>query len=147
MSFKMGIGPVLAALGFGIKGEKLTINVDISAGITVSGGGGTGSSGQQTATEKMDESNKYTVRLEGATTPYTGDTFMASLNSLTTPSTTPGTPASKTPILPNPNLGGFSASNPPGALPKTAPTEERLGQRMFQPSPYGQAFVTSRTLD
>jgi hypothetical protein len=147
LHFKMGIGPVLAALGFGIKGEKLTINVDISAGVSVSGGGGTGSSGQQTSTEKMDESNKYTVRLEGATTPYTGDTFMASLNSLTTPSTTPGTPASKTPILPNPNLGGFTVSNPPGALPKTAPTEERFGQRMFQPSPYGQAFVTSRTLD
>ena len=51
---------------------------------------------------------------------------MASLNTLTTPSTTPGNPSSKTAILPNPNLGGFTASNPPAALPK-APTEEKFG--------------------
>jgi hypothetical protein len=147
LSFQMGIGPVLAALGFGIKGEKLTVNVDLSAGVTISGGSGTGTTTQQTATEKLDEGHKYTVKLEGAMAPYTNDTFMASLNSLTTPSSTPGSPASKTPILPNPNLGGFTSSNPPGALPKTAPTEERFGQRMFIPSPFGQAFVTSRTLD
>jgi hypothetical protein len=147
MHFTMSMGPVLAALGFGLNAKDLTVKIDVSADITVSGGSGTGTSQQETATEKLDESNKYTVRLEGATTPYTGDTFMASLNSLTTPSTTPGTPASKTPILPDPNLGGFTVSNPPGALPKAAPTEERLGQRMFMPSPYGQAFVTSRTLD
>ncbi|HZQ43465.1 MAG TPA: hypothetical protein VFA99_09440 [Acidobacteriaceae bacterium] len=147
LSFSMGIGPVLSALGFGIKGEKLTVNVDISADVAISGGSGSGSTSQQTASEKLDESHKYTVRLDGAMAPYTGDTFMASLNSLTVASTTVGTPASKTPILPNPNLGGFTTSNPPGALPKTAATEERFGQRMFLPSPYGQAFVTSRTLD
>ena len=71
---------------------------------------------------------------------------MASLNTLTTPSATPGNPSAKTAILPNPNLGGFTASNPPAALPKT-PTEEKFGARMFVPSPYGQAFVTSQTLD
>ena len=32
-------------------------------------------------------------------------------------------------------------------MPKTAPTEEKFGQRMYVPSPYGQAFVTSQTLD
>ncbi|GLQ91517.1 beta strand repeat-containing protein [Dyella acidisoli] len=147
MSFQMGIGPVLAALGFGLKGEKLTVNIGISAGLTVSGGGGTGSTTQQTATEKLDEGHKYTVKLEGTMAPYTGDSFMANLNSLSVPSATVGTPASKTPILPSPALGGFTTSNPPGALPKTAPTEERFGQRMFVPSSYGQAFVTSTTLD
>ena len=147
LGFGIGLGPVLAALGFGIKGEKMTVNIDISGGLTVSGGSGTGTTTQQTATEKLDEGHKYTVKLDGAMAPFTGDTFMASLNSLTVPSTTVGTPASKTPILPNPNLGGFTTSNPPGALPKTPVTEERFGQRMFLPSPYGQAFVTSRTLD
>jgi len=147
MSFAMGIGPVLSGLGFGLKGEKLTINVGLSAGLTVSGGDGGGNTQQQTATEKLDESHKYTVKLDGAMAPYTGDTFMAGLNSLTVASSTVGTPASKTPILPNPNLGGFTTSNPPGALPKTNVTEERFGQRMFVPSPYGQAFVTSQTND
>src|SRR5262249_50518435 len=47
---------------------------------------------------------------------------------------------------PNPNLGGFTSSNPPAALPK-APTDEKFGARMYVPSPYGQAFVTSQTLD
>ena len=147
MSFKMGIAPVLAPVGAGIHAEKLTITVGVTGGVTVSYGNTTGSTGQQTASEKLDEGHKYTVRLEGAMAPYTGDTFMASLNSLTVASNTVGTPASKTPILPNPNLGGFTTSNPAGALPKTAVTEERWGQRMFVPSPYGQAFVTSQTLD
>ena len=147
LSFKLGIGPVLAALGFGVKGEKLTVNVDISAGITVSGGSGTGNTTQRTATEKLDESHKYTVRMQGTMAPYTGDSFMASVNSLSVPSATVGTPASRTPILPNPQLGGFTTSNPPGALPKTTVTEERFGQRMFVPSPYGQVFVTSTTVD
>jgi hypothetical protein len=147
MSFQMGIGPVLAALGFGIKGEKLTVTVALSAGLTVSGGTGSGGTTQETATQRVDESNKYTVRLEGSMMPYTSDTFMAGLNSVAIASSTVGTAASKTPILPNPSLGGFTTSNPPGALPKTAPTEERFGQRMFVPAPYGQAFVTSRTLD
>jgi hypothetical protein len=147
LAFQMGIGPVLAALGFGVKGEKLTVNVGISAGLTISGGSGTGTTTQETATEKLDEGHKYSVRMEGTMTPYTGDGFMANLNSLSVPSATVGTPASKTPILPNPQLGGFTTSNPPGALPKTTVTEERFGQRMFVPSPYGQAFVTSTTVD
>ena len=101
---------------------------------------------QPTRRNKLEESNKYTVKLQGTLAPFTGDQFMASLNTLTTPSTHLGNPASKTAILPNPNLGGFTASNPPGALPKT-PTEEKFGARMYVPSPYGQAFVTSQTLD
>jgi hypothetical protein len=72
---------------------------------------------------------------------------MAGLNKVTTPSTTPGTQAAKAAILPNPNLGGFTASNSPAALPKTTVTDEKFGQRMFVPSPYGQAFVVSQTLD
>ena len=147
MAFQMSIGPVLAALGFGVNSGKLTISVGLSAGLSVSGGSGTGTTTQQTASERLDEGHRYSVRLEGAMAPYSGDTFMASLNSLTTASTTVGTPASKTPILANPELGGFTTSNPPAALPKTPVTEERFGQRMFVPSPYGQAFVTSRTLD
>ncbi len=147
LSFQMGIGPVLAALGFGIKGEKLTVTVGISAGLTISGGSASGTTTQKTATEKLDEGHKYTVRLEGTMAPYTGDGFMANLNSVSVASATVGTPASKTPILPNPQLGGFTTSNPPGALPKTTVTEERFGQRMFVPSPYGQAFVTSTTVD
>ena len=144
--FGFNIGPVLAALGFGINSD-ITVKVALGGGITVSGGSGSGSTAQNTATESLNESHKYTVKLDGAVAPYTGDSFMASLNSLSVPSSTVGTPASKTPILPNPNLGGFTTSNPPGALPKTAVTEERWGQRMFVPSPYGQAFVTSQTVD
>ena len=145
--FEMGIGPVLAALGFGINSKELAVKVAMSAGITVSGGSSDSSSASQSASHRQDQSNKYTVRLEGALMPYSGDSFMASLNALSVTSSTVGTPASKTPILPSPALGGFTTSNPPGALPKTAPTEERFGQRMFVPSPYGQAFVTSRTVD
>jgi hypothetical protein len=108
----------------------------------------TSTSGQTgTASNKLDESNRYTVKLQGAMAPYTGDLFMASLNTLATPSTTPGLPASKSPILPDPNSGGFTTANPPGQLPKTAPTEEKFGSRMYVPSPYGQAFVTSATED
>ena len=105
-----------------------------------------GDGSQITASNKLDESNKYTVKLQGTLAPVTGDQFMATLNSVTTQSTTVGTAASKTAILPNPNLGGFTSSNPPAALPKT-PTEEKFGARMYVPSPYGQAFVTSQTLD
>jgi hypothetical protein len=146
-SFNIGVAPTIAPFGVGIKAEKMTVNVSLSGGITISGGSSSSSSGAKNASNRQDESNKYTVRLEGAMMPYSGDTFMASLNSQSVASNTVGTPASKTPILPNPNLGGFTTSNSPGALPKTAPTEERFGQRMFMPSPYGQAFVTSKTVD
>ena len=73
----------------------------------------------RTPANKFDESIKYTVKMQGTLAPYTGDQFMASLNTLTTPSATPGNPSTKTAILPNPNLGGFTTSNPPSALPKT----------------------------
>jgi hypothetical protein len=105
-----------------------------------------GSTTEDTASIKLDESNKYTLKMQGTLAPYTGDLFMANLNTVTTPSTTPGTPGAKSAILPNPNLGGFTTSNPAAPLPKTV-TEEKFGQRMFVPSPYGQAFVTSQTLD
>jgi hypothetical protein len=91
--------------------------------------------------------NKYTIKLQGAPAPLTLDPFMANLNSVTTPSTTVGTAASKSAILPNPNLGGFTTSNPAGALPSKPPPDEKFGARMFVPTPYGQAFVASSTLD
>ena len=146
--FEFSVGLVLAPMGGGAKVDKISVKATMAAGFDYSSGGGSSvDAWQKTATNKLDELNKYSVRLEGALAPFTGDTFMASLNSLSVPSTTVGASASKTPILPNPNLGGFTTSNPPGALPKTAPTEERFGQRMYVPSPYGQAFVTSQTLD
>ena len=147
LGFNIAVGTMLAPLGFGAKFDKLTVAFGLSAGYTISGGSNNGSTSQQTANFKLDEGKKYTVRLEGTMAPYTGDTFMASVNSLSVPSATVGTTASKIPILPNPNLGGFTTSNPAAALPKTAVTEERFGQRMFLPSSYGQAFVTSTTLD
>ena len=42
------------------------------------------------ATQKLDESNKFTVKMQGTLAPYTGDLFMSSLNTLTTPSNTRG---------------------------------------------------------
>ena len=123
------------------------VNLGFKFGQTLSLEGSQDNGNQQTASNKYDESHKYTVKLQGTMSPYTSDLFMSSLNTLTTPSNTAGNPASKTAILPNLNLGGFTNSNPPSTLPKTAPTEEKYGQRMFQPSPYGQAFVLSQTLD
>jgi hypothetical protein len=123
--------------------------LDIEAAALLSSGyteSSTGNGWKQDASYKLDESIKYTVKMQGTLAPYTGDQFMATLNTLTTPSATPGNPSTKMAILPNPNLGGFTTSNPPSALPK-APTEEKFGARMFVPSPYGQAFVTSQTLD
>jgi hypothetical protein len=138
----------LSPVGFGIGLDKKTA-VDLTA--TYDGDETTTSSNdvntQETSSAKLDESNKYTLKMQGTLMPYTNDLYMASLNALTTASTTTGTQSSKTAILPDPNLGGFTTSNPPGQLPKTAPTEEKFGQRMYIPSPYGQAFVTSQTLD
>ena len=99
------------------------------------------------ATERLDELSQFIVRLQGAIAPYDGDQLMASLNSQTVPSATPGVSARKSAILPDPTVGGFTASNPPAGLPKTPVTDEKYGQRMFLPSPYGHAFVTSTTLD
>ena len=133
----MGAGVHTPAVKVNLEGKPANLN------LTWTGINGT----TKTSSEKLDEQNRYVVRLEGAMAPYTGDPFMAGLNTASVPSTTPGVPASRSPILPDPNVGGFTTSNPPGALPKTAPTEERFGQRMFLPSPYGQAFVTSQTED
>ena len=143
-----GFDADLAPIGFGVNFDKKAV-VDLTA--TYVGDETTTTSNdantQKTSSAKLDESNKYTLKLQGTLMPYTNDQFMASLNALTTASSTTGTQASKTAILPDPNLGGFTASNPPGQLPKIAPTEEKFGQRMYIPSPYGQAFVTSQTLD
>ena len=140
-----GFDADLAPIGFGVNFDKKAV-VNLTA--TYVGDETTTTSNdtntQKTSSAKLDESNKYTLKLQGTLMPYTNDQFMASLNALTTASSTTGTQASKTAILPDPNLGGFTASNPPGQLPKIAPTEERFGQRMYIPSPYGQAFVTSR---
>ncbi len=141
-----GIGTEFAPFGFGVKLDKAIIALDLKAGYAHSWINSSSDESTLTAANKIDESKKYTVKLEGTLAPVTGDPFMASLNTLTTPSATPGNPSSKTAILPNPNLGGFTASNPPSPLPK-APTEEKFGARMYIPSPYGQAFVTSETLD
>lgn len=145
-----GIGTTFAPFGFGLKtnDHNITIELDLGASASWATANTTNDYGtQNSSTTKMDESHKYTVKMQGTLSPYTGDLFMSSLNTLTTPSTTVGNPSSKTAILPNPNLGGFTTSNPAGSLPKTAPTEEKFGQRMYVPSPYGIAFVTSQTLD
>ena len=143
-----GFDTTLAPVGFGLNFDKKAA-VDLTAAFI--GDETTSTTGdvntQETSTVKLDESNKFTVKMQGAMLPYTNDQFMASLNALTTTSNTAGTPSSKTAILPDPNIGGFTASNPPSPLPKTAPTEEKFGQRMFAPSPYGIAFVVSQTLD
>ena len=142
-----GLGFTLAPFGGGVSASKKLANLLLNFGQQSTLEGSEDNGNQQTATSKYEESHKYTVKLQGTMSPYTNDLFMSSLNTLTTPSNTAGNPASKTAILPNPNLGGFTTSNPPTALPKAAPTEEKYGQRMFQPSPYGQAFVLSQTLD
>jgi hypothetical protein len=142
-----GVGFTMAPFGAGIGAKKKLVSVSAKFGQTLNLEGSQDNGNQQTATNKYDESHKYTIKLQGSLSPYTNDLYMSSLNTLTTPSNTAGNPASKTAILPNPNLGGFTTSNPPSTLPKTAPTEEKYGQRMFQPSPYGQAFVLSQTLD
>lgn len=135
----------ISPMGGGTHTRIVKVDVDGSCTwihTTVSDNGNSGTAGN-----KLDESDKYTVRLEGAMAPYQNDTFMANLNSVTIPSATPGAPASKSAILADPNDGGFTASNPPAQLPKTEPTDEKFGSRMFIPSPYGQAFVSSQTDD
>lgn len=102
---------------------------------------------QSAASAKVDEVQRYTARMEGSQTAVTDDNFMASLNTLTMANDTAGGPSSRTAILADPQLGGFTRSNPPAPLPRSAPAEERFGSRMYRPSPYGQAFVTSQTLD
>jgi hypothetical protein len=143
---QFGVGMHFSPFGFGMttEGTVFAIEGSIGGSFAHSWGGGDGS--QTTSADKLDELNRYTVKLHGAPAPVTGDQFMSALNSVTTQSTTAGTASSKTAILPNPNLGGFTASNPPAPLPRT-PADEKFGNRMFVPSPYGQAFVTSQTLD
>ncbi|HXB32741.1 MAG TPA: hypothetical protein VNV35_04940 [Puia sp.] len=143
----IAFGANFAPFGFGVKTDDRVWLLDISGGYKDTKDSIHETDAQATASLKLDESNKYTVKMQGTLSPYTNDQFMAGLNTVSTPSTTPGTPAAKEAILPNPNLGGFTTSNPPGQLPKTPVTDEKFGQRMFVPSPYGQAFVASNTLD
>lgn len=143
---QFGFGMHFSPFGFGLTTKDTVFAIEGSAGGTTTKTWGGGDGSQTTSSDKLDESTKYTVKLQGTLAPVTGDQFMSTLNSITTQSTTVGTAASKTAILPNPNLGGFTASNPAAALPKV-PTEEKFGARMYVPSPYGQAFVTSQTLD
>ena len=145
LGFKFSLALNVSPFGFGIHSPALAVDLKVKPpSVTFSSGSGEG--WDQTAALKLDESVKCTVKLEGTLAPYTNDQFMANLNTLTTPSATPGNPSTKTAILPNPNLGGFTASNPPSPIPK-APADEKFGARMFMPSPYGTAFVTSKTLD
>lgn len=144
-SFHYKIATNISPLGFGLHMDAFKIDVSCKPEFSLASSSGSGYT--TIADNKLVEAHKYTVKMEGTLSPFTGDQFMANLNTLTTPSNTPGNPSTKTAILPNPNLGGFTSSNPAGALPKTAPTEEKFGQRMYVPSPYGQAFVTSETLD
>ena len=135
----------IAPFGFGISSDNLFhVKFALSGGNEWDQGGAWTT--QNTSTNKLDESNKYTVKLTGSLAPVTGDLFMSSVNALTTPSTT-SNPASKTAILPNPNLGGFSSSNAPTALPAKPQTDEKFGSPVYVPSPYGQAFVRSKLLD
>ena len=90
------------------------------------------------------ESNKYTVKLKGRSRPILA-TFMASLNSLSAQHYGRER-RRKDAILPNPSLGGFTTSNPPEACQRPRPPRS-ASDGDVAPSPYGQAFVTSRTLD
>lgn len=146
MGFMCSLGTHIAPFGFGLDSDKTLLELSGSTGIGASFMWSSGDGSQTTSSNKLDESNKYTVKLQGTLSPVTGDQFMATLNSVTTQNTTVGTAASRIAILPNPNLGGFTSSNPPATLPRV-PTDEKFGARMFVPSPYGQAFVTSKTLD
>ena len=146
MGAQFALNMQIEPFGFGVSVDKGLFSL-----YGTFGGGGSytwtdGDGSQITASNKFDESNRYTVKLQGASAPVTGDQFMAGLNSATAQSTTAGTVASRSAILPNPNLGGFTSSNPSAALPRV-PADEKFGARSYVPSPYGQAFVTSQTLD
>jgi hypothetical protein len=130
---------------FGIGMDMPALAVSLNFGETLASGSDTGNTDQATATNRVDDLARYTVKLQGTPIPVTNDLFMANLNTLTTTSTSSG--SSKTAILPNPDLGGFTASNPPAQLPRVPVPDEKYGSRMFRPSPYGQAFVSSQTVD
>ena len=95
---QVGLNAHLSPLGFGVAFAKGAVfELDVGAGSGPANTANlTDNAWSKTPTEKLDESNKYTVKLQGTAAPYTGDQFMASLNTLTTPSTTAGNPSSKT---------------------------------------------------
>ena len=118
------LGTHIAPFGLGVSAQEVVFSLLASLGGGFSYTWSSGDSSQITASSKLDETNKYTVKMQGASAPVTGDQFMANLNSTTTQSTTVGTAASRSAILPNPNLGGFTSSNPPAALPRTPDRRE-----------------------
>ena len=131
-------------MGCGLSTEIIGLNLALSADDSYTWGNDNADDKDEMA--RLQEARRYTVKMGGSLAPYTNDLFMQNLNAAVSTSNTPGAPAAKTAILPNPNLGGFTVSNPAGALPRAA-TEEKYGSRMFVPSPYGHAFVTSSTVD
>ena len=142
-----GIGLGVAPFGFGLHLKDAVVKVNVGLGYEHQSVSIDTDSEQQSASEQLEEQKRYGIELKGTLLPITGDTFMANINALSSTSNSPGAPSSKTAILPNPNLGGFTVSSPAAALPRQLPTEERYGERMYQPSPYRQAFVSSVTLD
>lgn len=141
----VGIKAEIAPIGFGASLDM--IKLDLTFGISSSWQSTDNNTSQDTSTLKFDESNKFTVKLQGTLAPITNDNYMSYINTLTNTQNTVGTTATKTPIITDPNSGGFTSNTGFGALPKTLPTEEKFGARMYVPSPYGTAFVTSQTLD
>ena len=129
------VNDVIAPLGIGVMISG-GLDLDFSLGGKFGANIHSGAEEQTTPNFEFDESIEYTVRLQGTPPLRSGDTFMSRLNTMNGKA-----------ILPNPKTGGFTQSSLPAQLPGVLPTDEKFGSPMFIPSPYGQAFVTSRTLD
>jgi len=144
----IGLQTMVAPFGIGIAlSDKMVMALNLTLGVGGTFTNNDDNDDKETASATLVEADKFSVKLQGALAPITNDQFMASINTLSTASNTPGNPSAKTAILPNPNFGGFTSNNPPSAAPKTLPNDEKFGTRIFQPSPYGQAYVTSQVLD
>jgi hypothetical protein len=141
---RVGVHLEGAPLGFGL--DLKAVSISFQESLTFTSNTDNDSVTETSANNKVDDQSRYIVKLQGNPSIVAGDLFMANLNTLITPSST-GSFSSRTAILPNPNLGGFTTSNLPAQLPRSAPTDEKNGSRMFRPSPYGQAFVSSQTVD
>ena len=116
----------------------------------------------ETSSERLDEPQPLRrCKMEGSPVAlYRRPLHWPGLNTVTVPETTPGVPAAKSPILPDPNLGGFTTSNPAGALPhQHHPTEDngsasgcssrrRTARRSSPPRPrtsYQETLATVQT--
>ena len=144
---QFGMSLKVAPMGFGVGTEKALVNLNLSVGGGITIINSSDNDTKTTASVTNNETDTFTVKLNGALAPITNDQFMGSINTLTTANNTVGGTSSKTAILPNPNMGGFTTSNPPASLPKTLPNDEKFGARPYIPSSYGHAFVSSATLD